>query len=498
MRIYPIIKNNLSFNAQYKFDPYLLYKPEQVEVQAEPNEELNPIDIDLLRSYGMKFDKIDRHQPLEAVAKRGKVKGMLVDRDFRNAKQPYIALLDRNCLDEKREDSSNINDFDSISQNPPQGIILVSDNYSVYKHDFQILASKVGAIGFINDVKKFSDLIGKNVIFDTSKSRINMYESVGEDVEIYKQNKNYVKVPVLEKSDHVLSYDEITSKNSGAKAYNQKRLREFLNNNGYSDITVPDFVVIPWNMVNEIRSSDEKLFEYLDNWEAKLPEPLDELTRDMDKNKIATVIARSDFNCEDLPDFSAPGNYVSTALWSCLPHNIVEGILCVADSKNTDFARNIRQEAGIKDEEVQPSVIIQKLIRPNYFFTMYTKDDDGKLRIELIDDVNKNSNGEIYGFQDNKYCPYRISFDRNTEELNLETIGAAPREVTLDDNYNLVELGESKDYISNNWEEFGKIIKYLSQAGVDIEKHFGHPQDIEGGIKDGKIYLWQTRNICAE
>ena len=28
-----------------------------------------------------------------------------------------------------------------------------------------------------------------------------------------------------------------------------------------------------------------------------------------------------------------------------------------------------------------------------------------------------------------------------------------------------------------------------------IEKEFGYPQDIEGGLKDNNIYLWQSRNI---
>jgi hypothetical protein len=31
-----------------------------------------------------------------------------------------------------------------------------------------------------------------------------------------------------------------------------------------------------------------------------------------------------------------------------------------------------------------------------------------------------------------------------------------------------------------------------------LEKFFKHPQDIEGGIKDGKVYFWQTRDIVAK
>ena len=37
----------------------------------------------------------------------------------------------------------------------------------------------------------------------------------------------------------------------------------------------------------------------------------------------------------------------------------------------------------------------------------------------------------------------------------------------------------------------------LKNAHV-MEKEFGKPQDIEGGIKNGQLYFWQTRNIVKK
>lgn len=39
------------------------------------------------------------------------------------------------------------------------------------------------------------------------------------------------------------------------------------------------------------------------------------------------------------------------------------------------------------------------------------------------------------------------------------------------------------------------VLENLVKNALVLEKEFGKPQDIEGGIKAGQLYLWQTRNI---
>ena len=40
-------------------------------------------------------------------------------------------------------------------------------------------------------------------------------------------------------------------------------------------------------------------------------------------------------------------------------------------------------------------------------------------------------------------------------------------------------------------------IRTLSRIGLDIERFFKAPQDIEWSLKDGEIYILQTRNITT-
>ena len=51
-----------------------------------------------------------------------------------------------------------------------------------------------------------------------------------------------------------------------------------------------------------------------------------------------------------------------------------------------------------------------------------------------------------------------------------------------------------KNDLSGNKKLFEQLNKLVKNALV-IEKEFGAPQDIEGGIKDNDLYIWQTRNI---
>ena len=66
--------------------------------------------------------------------------------------------------------------------------------------------------------------------------------------------------------------------------------------------------------------------------------------------------------------------------------------------------------------------------------------------------------------------------------------------VTFDENMNIIDSEPIKNDLSKNKKLFKQLNKLVKNALV-IEKEFGAPQDIEGGIKDNDLYVWQTRNI---
>ena len=68
-------------------------------------------------------------------------------------------------------------------------------------------------------------------------------------------------------------------------------------------------------------------------------------------------------------------------------------------------------------------------------------------------------------------------------------------EYIFDEDYNLIDKKVTgKHKIKEIWAELEKLVK----NALIIEKEFGKPQDIEGGIKDKQVYLWQTRNIVKK
>ena len=65
----------------------------------------------------------------------------------------------------------------------------------------------------------------------------------------------------------------------------------------------------------------------------------------------------------------------------------------------------------------------------------------------------------------------------------------------FDENYKLIHKQSTS---LKNINEIRDIIENLVKNALVLEKEFGKPQDIEGGIKNGQLYLWQTRNIVKK
>jgi hypothetical protein len=65
----------------------------------------------------------------------------------------------------------------------------------------------------------------------------------------------------------------------------------------------------------------------------------------------------------------------------------------------------------------------------------------------------------------------------------------------IDNNGNIIKKIFGHNPISDNWEIIQPTLLSVAKNVLKIEKAFGKPQDVEGGIKDGKIYFWQTRDI---
>lgn len=68
---------------------------------------------------------------------------------------------------------------------------------------------------------------------------------------------------------------------------------------------------------------------------------------------------------------------------------------------------------------------------------------------------------------------------------------ATPTQITINKHTLIIENNIGKEMLSDN------EIRTLSRIGLDIERFFKAPQDIEWSLKDGEIYILQTRNITT-
>ena len=140
---------------------------------------------------------------------------------------------------------------------------------------------------------------------------------------------------------------------------------------------------------------------------------------------------------------------------------------------------------NIPEENIQYSVLLQQRIDPDYKFTLYTDDENGNLKIDLF------SGESIY---DNSTNPHIFTYNKKTGKLIYNSIQLSNPTASFNENQKLQSIEPAKDNLSNNKKLFEQI-KKVAQNAIIVEKEFGAPQDIEGGIKDGNIYFWQSRNI---
>ena len=95
--------------------------------------------------------------------------------------------------------------------------------------------------------------------------------------------------------------------------------------------------------------------------------------------------------------------------------------------------------------------------------------------------------------------PALIKYNKKTKELSVTKKQSPLAEYMLDENGKIIDQKHPQDRISGNWEDLKPLLNIVTDGAQVLEKHFNHPQDIEGGItKDGKVYFWQTRDIVSQ
>lgn len=190
----------------------------------------------------------------------------------------------------------------------------------------------------------------------------------------------------------------------------------------------------------------------------------DDIYNMYNKLELGKVAIRSSAICEDGIQNSYAGQFESF-----LNINKEEIINRIEKCYNSNQSGNIKgyiNEKQIEEEDTKVSVIVQEMISSDIAGVMFTKNpvsgDDTIIIESVLGLGEKLVQGEV--------TPAQIIINKNT--------------LMIANKVGIKMLSKNE-------------IESLSKIGLDIERFFKAPQDIEWSLKDGKIYILQTRNITT-
>jgi len=197
---------------------------------------------------------------------------------------------------------------------------------------------------------------------------------------------------------------------------------------------------------------------------------LKEIHKSLTKLGIANsnLIVRSSANVEDSEKYSFAGQF-DTVL-DVKPSQLASAIKEVYSSIYNPRVLKYLEDAGLSIKNVKMAVVIQKFIETDFAGVAFTADpvtgDKNKLIIEYVKGLGE---GLVSGTVE----PTSISMIKGQSKMEIK------KPATSSD-----ELEVSK-------------VQEVAQAALNIEKRYGAPMDIEWGIKDNKLFIFQARQITT-
>lgn len=183
---------------------------------------------------------------------------------------------------------------------------------------------------------------------------------------------------------------------------------------------------------------------------------------------------------------NVPSNKVVSAVKLCWASLFNERSLHVFEAKTNDSFL-----------ESKMSVVVQQMILADVSAVMMTKDP-----LEKIPSVSMETTyGACEAIVSGKVTGDLITIDRDSMAVCNRELGSKRNKVTYYvfnekncGNYTLEPITDKmrKIFSINN-----KTALRIAKVGLEIEKKFGHPQDIELVIANQKIFIVQTRNITT-
>ena len=202
------------------------------------------------------------------------------------------------------------------------------------------------------------------------------------------------------------------------------------------------------------------------------------------------VAVRSSATTEDLADASFAGQQDSFLAVKGKAQ-LIQKVKCCFSSLFTARAIYYRQKKGFDHTTAQLAVVVQKMINSQKSGVIFSKNplkNDSTVVIEAVWGLGE-------GIVSGRILPDHYKVDANTEAQEIKV--ADKKVAMIRTSSGAVEEVKLTPERSSQQVLSGYEIKRLAQYALQLEEHYGKPQDIEFAI-DREIYIVQSRPITTK
>ena len=229
-----------------------------------------------------------------------------------------------------------------------------------------------------------------------------------------------------------------------------------------------------------------------------IPEQIkDEILNAYGQLDSKAVAVRSSATAEDLPESAFAGQQ-ETFLNIIDEQELLDAVRACWTSLWSERAMLYRARQQVDQMTVKLAVVVQKMVSADVAGVMFTANPVSGDRDELIIDANPGLGEAVVG---GLVTPDHFVIDKRRWRIKEQQLGR--REVILRAKKGGgTEETNERDETTNILALPLQAVLKLSQLGVDIERHYGVPQDIEwawikGNTKVGRFYVLQSRPMTA-
>ncbi|OYR40119.1 phosphoenolpyruvate synthase [Halorubrum sp. Eb13] len=242
-----------------------------------------------------------------------------------------------------------------------------------------------------------------------------------------------------------------------------------------------------------LRAAEERAEELiLDTpFPEEVREEILERYRSMGGEEEAFVAVRSSATAEDLPDSSFAGQ--QETFLNVREDDLLRRVKECWASLFTQRAIYYRQQRGFPHADVDIAVVVQRMVdaeKSGVMFTSHPSTGDPQITIEAAWGLGE---AVVSG----TVSPDNYVYDRER--------GAVDQVTVADKKVEMVKDAETGETVQLDVDEERRTARVLSDAeigdlvalGERVEDHYGTPQDVEWAIRDGEIYMLQSRPITT-